>query len=346
MLLVGDIGGTNVRVDFFEDDGKTPADHPARDNKTGVKLPMVYPDMPVLDALGQAAEDFDGLWGDVTRAAFGIAGKVTLDNGVQRVAMANRPEEQISSAAIGDLLPGENRTPVFLANDMAAHIASVDVAPAVTLQAGKVEPGGTRAILMPGTGCGVGFSVKHGDGYKPVPSEGGHFELPARTGEQERLLRRLRELLPAERSHYRVTYESVLSGQGLENMYGCLMSRRTPRLAAGVTPKMITMAAGGDPTHADKHASADACRLFTEFLGQYAGNLGVLLLPTAGMFLGGNIASVVRDIDRPAFDDRVVRAFLGAGSPLHRGILADMPLKLLEPTDTGLLGAAQIAAGL
>jgi glucokinase len=129
-------------------------------------------------------------------------------------------------------------------------------------------------------------------------------------------------------------------------MYGCLLARRSPRLIAGATPKKITAAAAGESNGVDPRAATDVCRLFTEFLGQYAGNLGVVLLPTGGMYLGGNIADVIRRLDAEDFDDRVTRAFLGAGSPTHRPILADKPLELLAPTDTGLLGAAQIAAAI
>lgn len=343
MLLAGDIGGTNVRLDFYQDDGRTPIGHPRRGAGDGTKLPMTYRGCDIRTALTRFADDFPEQVKAIDRACFGIAGAIATDeDGTQHVAMTNRPDEDITNADIGQIL-GAN---VVLVNDMAAHIASVGVAPRQTLQEGKPEPGGTRAILMPGTGCGVGFAVKCGEHHQPAPSEGGHMELPPRTVEQERLLRSLRTLLPAERHHYRVTYESVLSGPGLENVYACLVDRRSPRLRPEATAQAITEAAAGRASTADARLAADTVRLFTEFLGQYAGNLGVLLMPTGGMFLGGNIAHVVREPAPDLFDQRVTRAFLGAGSPVHREVLANMAVYLLDPTDTGLLGAAQIASRL
>ncbi|MEM6315812.1 MAG: glucokinase [Planctomycetota bacterium] len=340
MLLAGDIGGTNVRLDFFEDDGVTRIDHPARQRVKGVRLPMTYAKCEILDALRMFADDFADELAGVSKSCFGIAGKITEDeDGIAHVAMANRPNEDVTDAAISKVLDAKVR----LVNDMAAHIASVGVASKETLQPGREIERGVRAVLMPGTGCGVGFAVHDGSHHRASPSEGGHFELPPRTVEQGRLLRSLRSLLPAERNLYRVTYETVLSGPGLENIYACLANPETPRLLDGIDGRAITDVVGGRSSPADPQLAATTTRLFMEFLGQYAGNLGVLLLPTAGLWIGGNIADAVRRPDPDTFDDRVIRAFLGAGSPKHRDVLEEIPVHLLDPIDTGLLGAAQTA---
>ncbi|MEM8874958.1 MAG: glucokinase [Planctomycetota bacterium] len=343
MLLAGDIGGTNVRLDFYNDDGCAPIDHPARGNEGDLRLPMTYRKCPIIDAVGRFAKDFASEVEGVDRACFGIAGKITNEpNGTAHVAMTNRPHEDVTNRQIGAAL-GAN---VWLVNDMAAHIASVGVAPCTLIHAGRNNPSGVRAILMPGTGCGVGFAIQHASGFRPSPSEGGHFEFPPRNAEQSKIVDGLRKLLPAERGTTRVTYESVLSGPGLENLYACLADPSSTRLVAGVDGQAITCAAAGQESVADPDLARRAVELFVEVLAQYASNLGLLLLPTAGLWLGGNIIDAIRSPDSQAFDDRFVRTYLDAGGRTQRGILEQVPIRLLDPVDTGLLGAAQIAAGM
>src|SRR5205823_6378933 len=67
-------------------------------------------------------------------------------------------------------------------------------------------PAAPIAVLGAGTGLGVAFLVHNGARYEPVPSEGGHRELAARTEVEMRLW----AFLHARHGH--VSLERVLSG--------------------------------------------------------------------------------------------------------------------------------------
>ena len=76
------------------------------------------------------------------------------------------------------------------------------------LQAGRPEPGGTRALLSVGTGLGEALLGGDGGRLMPIATEAGHSDFPARTARELELVAALSS------ARGRVSCEDVLSGPG------------------------------------------------------------------------------------------------------------------------------------
>ena len=179
MILAGDIGGTNTRLAVFDDAGPS-----GGRLRPVVERSYLNAGRGGLESLLAAFAAEVGGAGDADRidaACFGVAGPVEA----RGVALTNLPWTIDADSVAGHLRVPPAR--VTLVNDMVAHGASTaDLSPAEidAIQTGRPDPAGTRAILMPGTGLGVGgMAYDAAAGHvRPFPSEGGHVDFaPATT---------------------------------------------------------------------------------------------------------------------------------------------------------------------
>lgn len=74
----------------------------------------------------------------------------------------------------------------------------------------------TLAVIAPGTGLGEALLFWDGERYHTVASEGGHADFAPETDQEIELLRCLRQRF----GH--VSYERILSGDGIANAYAFL----------------------------------------------------------------------------------------------------------------------------
>jgi glucokinase len=86
----------------------------------------------------------------------------------------------------------------------------------LTLNEGASPPYGNAAIIAAGTGLGEAILHWAGDRHSPVASEGGHADFAPRNESEIELLKYLINRF----GH--VSYERVLSGPGLFNIYSFL----------------------------------------------------------------------------------------------------------------------------
>ena len=245
---------------------------------------------------------------EIAAACFGVAGPV-VDG---RVKTTNLPwdldEERLAAASFQTLQSGERR-------------------------------GGTMALIAAGTG--LGEAVLHWDGSRHVvlSSEGGHVDFAPRTDLEDGLLRFLRK----EFGH--ASYERVLSGPGLHNIYRYLRSDGGPAEPAWLHQRL----ANGDPSAAiseiailgEDAVCVQALDLFVSIYGAEAGNLALKSLAVGGVIIGGGIGPKIRPklvhgAFREAFCDK------GRFSPL----LSSIPVRLALDPKAPLLGAARVAASL
>ena len=319
MILAGDIGGTNTRLAVFDDALRCVSE---KSFTNAGRADLVN----VLDEFRPPE--------GITAACFGVAGPVK--GGTARLTNL---EWTIDAAALADRL-GLPAARVEVVNDLAAHGVSttvLDEGELEPIQAGTAAPQGDRAIVMPGTGLGVGgltFDKVSGH-HRPVASEGGHADFAPRDGRQERLLRSMRRLRPGV-VDVTVSWEDCLSGPGLRKIYACLAAPDAPDLPAAPTPKIVTQTAadGSDPT------AIEAVDLFVQLLGQAAAGFALAFLATGGVYLGGNIAAVLAgELAKGPF----LEAFTNTGPPPMRALLEQVPVLRMRAADTGLRGAAQIA---
>ena len=324
--LVSDIGGTNIRFATFATDPRI------RGDETTYKLsPTTGHPWRVADALADYLARFPHAY---TAACLGVAGRVR-DHDVQ---ITNRPD-LIRRADVAAAL-GVNPTRVMLVNDMPPHLACVDrllPAEVIDVKPGTGDPADARAVLMPGTGVGTGGAVPVGSGrHRVFPSEGGHVDFAPRDAQQEALLRFLRPLAAAV-GHANVSNEFVFAGEGFRRLYTFLRDPSAATVDAAPTPERITAATATDPVVA---ATVD---LYVRLIAAAAGNLALTYAATGGVYLGGSILLSIRDrLTTPAFAE----AFLDSGPPQHRPFMAEVPVRLIDYKDSGLLGSGVLALSL
>lgn len=329
MLLAGDIGGTSTRLALVRVDGP----------RLSVVAREKYPshEHAGLDEIVRAFTAKQQQ--HVEHACFGIAGPIRDG----RVHTPNLPWV-VDAAALAAALKISD---VHLINDLEANahgIPALSPEDFVTLQPGQPDLAGNAAIISAGTGLGEAGIHFDGQQLRPLACEGGHVDFAPRN-EVECALRSYLAQRFIEASEGHVSYERVLSGPGLVNIYQFL--RDTGR--GTETPEMAAAIRDGDPAAAISQAAANgsceisvqAMEMFVSFYGAEAGNLALKMLSTRGMFLGGGIAPKIIDkLRTPTF----LNAFRAKGR--LRPLLSAMPVRVIMNDRTALLGAARYAAEL
>jgi glucokinase len=233
---------------------------------------------------------------------------------------------------------------VKLVNDLeatAAAIPHLQPEQVLTLYEGRPRQHSQRryVVLAPGTGLGQAFLVFSGREPVVFPSEGGHADFAPTSPLQLELLRYLMRRFP------RVSYEHVLSGPGLENIYDFLRDTVGPPTPAALTERFkredrakVISEAGLEGEDA---LCTQALDLFAVILGAHAGDLALSFVAHAGVFLGGGIPPKIREKLR---EGPTVEAFLRKEKMAD--LVGSIPLRIILDDHAALLGAASIAARL
>ena len=320
--LAGDIGGTSTRLAIFT----------LRDGAVRRVADETFHsrDYSGLEAIAQNFLSRQGL--SVERAAFGIAGPVSA--GVVRTP--NLPWVIVAA----DLAKALSIPDVDLMNDLEANawgIASLLPGDIVEIQPGDVATHGNRAVISAGTGLGVAGLYFDGAIHRPFACEGGHSDFAPRNAVEIQLLEFLR------RRWDRISYERVLSGPGLRNIYEFFRDE----LGRAETPGIAAAFRSADPPAViSRAAMAGQCPLCVESLdlfaaiyGAAAGNVALTMMATGGLYIGGGIApKILSKLREPGF----IEAFLDKGR--MRTLLAAVPVRVILNQETALLGAGRYAA--
>jgi glucokinase len=233
---------------------------------------------------------------------------------------------------------------VRVINDLEANalgIESLSPRKMITLYPGQ-KSAGNRAIISAGTGLGLAGLLADGGGFKPVGSEGGHGNFGPRNEIEDDLLVYLRgQQRELHKGH--VSWERVLSGPGLFNVFDFLRARGVQRQTIELAPKMSPGDAAKEISKAGLDGSCPRCSaaldLFVSLYGSAAGNLALQFLALGGLYVGGGIAPKIIDkLKSPSF----VEAFLDKG-PLRERVLEKVPVRVIMDDHAALLGAARCA---
>ncbi len=322
-LLAADVGGTKTLLAVVELHGDA-FEIVRQERYESGKFPGLT---PMLRSFGAEKDKLAG-------ACFAVAGPV-----VDNVSETSNLPWVIRASEIAETVGVRH---VELINDFAAigwgipHLGPADLA---TLQPGKKHPRGVVSYIGAGTGLGQGFMVweEAVDGYRVMPSEGGHGDFAPRDEIEISILEHL------ERQHGHVSYERVISGMGIHNIYRALVEElgraESPLVRAEMEkddpPAVITRhaLAGSDAT------CSEAVDRFIAIYGAEAGNLALRVMSTGGVYVAGGIAP--RMVERMRAGN-FTRAFGDKGrlGPLCQQI----PVHIVLNTQVGLLGAAACAA--
>jgi glucokinase len=183
---------------------------------------------------------------------------------------------------------------------------------------------GPVLVMGPGTGLGSAVLLPRAGHAQVLPTEAGQISLAPGNAREGEILR----LLARERLH--VSYEDVLSGPGLLNLYRALCELRDePAVLA--TPAEITGAA----LTSHDGAARETLSVFCGLLGSFAGDLAMLYGACGGVFLAGGILPQIQGFLRTSsFAER----FHNKG--VMRAFLQKIPVRLIEHGQLGVMGAA------
>jgi glucokinase len=321
MILAGDIGGTNARLAYFQ----------PQNGHLRMISEQVFPSREYSE-LGEIVSKFLQDSKSVPEVAcFGIAGPV--HNG--RVETSNLPWVIEQSRLAKQIhLPA-----TFLINDLEANawgIGALSSQDLIALNHVKASPG-NQAVIAPGTGLGEAGLFWNGSKHEVFACEGGHVDFAPQGELQIELLQHL-----ASRYGH-VSYERILSGPGLVNVYEFLGSKGCGEEPAGFSVQLDHVDAAAAISRAALSGSnsraEQALDLWISVYGAEAGNLALKTMATGGIFLGGGISpKILPKLTGPLF----MRAFLEKGR--LRPLMEAIPVQVITNDKAALLGAARCAA--
>ncbi len=332
MILAGDVGGTNTRLAFFEPGGRGLA----------LRWSRTFPSREYagLSEIVRAARDESGV--RARSACFGIAGPV--EGG--RCEATNLPW-RVDARELAHALELDSSQ---LLNDLEATawgLATLGTDALRTLQEGEARPG-HAGILAAGTGLGQAGLFWDGARHHPFACEGGHVDFAPSDEMEARLFLWLHE------RHGHVSWERVLSGPGLVNVYTFLRDAEGLRDADGLlygeteheSGALAEDLPGGDPAAAIAQAgargdplAARALSTFARLYGRAAGNVALVYLARGGVYLAGGIApKILSWLERPAFR----AGFLAKGR--LAAFLERVPVRVVLDDRVAVYGAARAAA--
>lgn len=322
MIFAGDIGGTNTRLGVFEWEGER------------IK-PVVVQNYP-----SRAYQSLDDIVRRFTldhplpieTVCFAIAGPV----GEGRVATTNLAWV-VDAEMLAEMLELEQ---VRLINDLEAvgyGLTELDDKDFVVLNQGAPTASGNLAIIAAGTGLGQAACYWDGVRYHPFACEGGHADFAPRNALEVELLSYL--LTKFER----VSYERILSGSGLFEIYKFFQQTHRGEEPPELTEVIYQQAHPAAVVRAAlEHRSAvcvNALDLFVSLYGAEAGNLALKVMAKGGLFIGGGIAPrIIHKLQEAPF----MSAFREKGR--MKSLLDAMPVRVILNDKIGLFGAARYAA--
>ena len=203
----------------------------------------------------------------------------------------------------------------------------------------QVNHSSTKAILGAGTGLGKSIVVydKQYNSYIPLPSEGGHEDFPVHNDFEIKLLDFIKNLRGISQP---ITYEELLSGRGIENIYTFLIT--TQQSPPTEFTKEIEQATDKTPLISKYKEIDETCRetfrLFTKFYARCAKNFVLNTMATGGLYISGGVALKNKEIFG-------AREFVEEFENAYRreDILKKVPIYIIVNSDVSLLGACLAA---
>ena len=330
MILAGDVGGTKVHLALYNFEGGRLK--PIRDQK--------FPAAEFAkldDVVHRFLSEEDGhpavAVGDIAAACFGCPGPVRDG----RLKLTNLPW----TLDARDLRTSLGIEHIFLINDLEANGYGIpELAPDAVhvLHTGDAAAVGHRGLVSAGTGLGEALLIWDGQHrHVPVASEGGHCDFAARNDREIALLEYLRGTLKG-----RVSFERVVSGLGIKNVYAFLRDDQKMEEPAWLKERMAAedpnAVIGGCAEDGSSPLCFETMQMFASAYGAEAGNVALKVLALGGVYLGGGIApKILKTLENGVF----TAAFLDKGrmSPL----LGTIPVRVILDDTCALLGAAAYA---
>ncbi len=326
LILNGDLGGTKTLLELVKE---TPTGLQVMAKKRFASAEFGSFDHIIATFLEQQGRP------EINVACFGVAGPVLLSPQGQQAKITNLPWHIDATA----LQTRFGFSTIHLVNDFEAvghgvtRLAGDEL---VTLQTGEIDPTANQLVIGAGTGLGVAQIIPCDDSYRVLATEGGH----AGFGPSNALQLELTGYLIKQQGN--AASGSILSGQGLLNLYSFLHQRQAQsddnfeNIIRSVDPAAaITQAA---QTDLDPLAIA-TLQLFVSCYGTQAGSYALMSLALGGVYIAGGIAPKIIDFMRQG---EFIRAFNNKSK--MSGLVQRMPVRVVMDPEVGLLGTRHLAA--
>ena len=322
-VLVGDIGGTKTALGVAETCGES----------VEITEPRRYPSAS-FTSLDQIIRRYTAETGvDCRFAAFAVAGPIQD----RRCETTNLPWaldadalEQTFGLAGAELL-----------NDLEAVAWGVPALQAHELA--EIHPGdalsrGNACVIAAGTGLGQAGLFWDGVSHHAFATEGGHTDFAPTDDLEFALLSHLK------RRFGRVSWERLVSGPGIANLYDFLLAHHGKRPQDWMQRAIDE---GGDTAAAVAQAAADGrcalcaetMELFMRLYGREAGNAALKHMALGGVYLGGGIAlKNLACLRRGGF----LQGFFDKGR--MGSLMRRMAVRVILQPHTPLIGAARFIA--
>ncbi|MCA6067946.1 glucokinase [Chryseobacterium sp. RG1] len=321
LVLAADVGGTKTELALFQ-------------IKEGKLLALKNQRYATTDhqSFIEAIRNFhDEQSSVIDCACLGVAGTVDGD----KVKGVNFTWEIDAKKIASDL----RIKTVLLINDLQANaygLSALDDSDFEIIAKGEKDEG-NAVVISPGTGLGEAGMFWDGTYYHPYATEGGHCNFAPSNELDAELWKFLKN------SFEHVSWERLISGQGILNIYQFLRSSNTEK-----EPEWLTEQLKID--HSAKTISAAAIdkkdpvcietmQLFFKYLAIESSQLALKTKATGGIFIGGGIVPKnLSLIDKKEF----YKTFINTGRMEH--LLKNIPVKIVLNDKTALMGAAYYAA--
>lgn len=311
VMLVGDVGGTYVRLGLAErdEDGKiliTQFTKIAGDKLSGLD-----------DAIEQflAETHFKP-----KHVAIALAGPVR--DGC--VSLTNRPWF-VSEQKLKDKFGFEN---VRLYNDfkaMGRSVPEMESSDFLEIHAGSPMGGEPILVAGPGTGFGMANLAPMNGGWHVFGSEGGHVSYAPQSKAETELLHIL------QKKHDFVSLEMVSSGFGMDLIHDAICERHNVPYERLEPARVLKLAKENDPI------CLEICEVRSAAIMGALGDMALVYGARGGVVMAGGVSERLIDyISAP----KAMSRFLNRG-PMS-GYLIDVPIKLLRNPAAPLVGAAAL----
>src|SRR3989344_498939 len=317
-ILAGDVGGTNINAGIFGIRKRLPELLESFKFKSKEIKGL---DVAVNETLEIIVKEYSII---LTKACFAVAGVVSPQNDFANVT--NAPWDVDRKV----LLKKTKLKHVIIINDFEAigyGINMLGMKDIVTIKKAKKIP--KAQIVVIGAGTGLGKTTSSYDesrkSYIPLHCEAGHTDFPAQNEEELKLVDFIRKRKKIKGS---ISYEQVVSGQGLENTY--LFLRKTNRNAATKYTNEIDKSKNRAELISEYRKIDSTCkevfRIFAEAYAKFARNFALDSIALGGVYIAGGIAPKNKEI----FDKSFIKLF--EDNYMLSGVLKRMPIYLIVNT--------------
>ena len=315
--IIADIGGTNMRVALIDAQGE-------------IANITIYA-CAEHESLAFVLTDFmtrHQLMGKTINACLAIACPVDKD----LIVMTNLPW-QFSQKELKQALKLHSLRFINDYTAIAMAIPLLSEQQKVKIGGGESIAGKPISVCGPGTGLGVAnlipLTIANNEQWHCISGEGGHIDFAPVNEIEQQVMNFIQGIKK------RVSYEQLLSGYGLEQIYQALLFINHGKEITSVEDKLSAKDITANALNATCTVCQQTLTLFCDVLGSFAGNLALIMNSQGGVYIAGGI--VPRFVDYLKMSD--FRARFETKGRLS-AITEQAPTYVITEEQPGLLGAA------